>query len=98
MATFRLIVWHLWCYITLMITKTKFCSEYVLVGDQSTQTEWNLHFERYLRFIRKSTSIIICILLQLIDLNNATLHIVISTLAFMLPRLETVKNMMTAQQ
>ena len=98
MATSRLIVWHLWCYITLMITKTKFCSEDVLVGDQSTQTEWNLHFERYLRFIRKSTSIIICILLQLIDLNNATLHIVISTLAFMLPRLETVKNMMTAQQ
>ena len=98
MATFRLIVWHLWCCITLMKTKTKFCSEDVLVGDQSTQTEWNLHFERYLRFIRKSTSIIICILLQLIDLNNATLHIVISTLAFMLPRLETVKNMMTAQQ
>ena len=83
MATFLLLVWHLGCYITKIFTKTKFRGEDVFVGDQCTKAKWYLQFERYICRI-----LIICIIILLVNLDNATLHVMVSTLAFFLPRLK----------
>ena len=87
MATFLLLVWHLCCCITKIFTKTKFGGEDVFVGDQCTKAEWYLHFERYICHI-----LIICIIILLVNLDNAALHVIVSTLAFILPRLKERTN------
>ena len=78
---------HLGCYITKIFTKTKFRGEDVFVGDQCTKAKWYLQFERYICRI-----LIICTIILLVNLDNATLHVMVSTLAFILPRLKESTN------